>query len=171
MELWQHMGNFPSCCKLTERGINKQSGSFYCFLCGKPVLHRHSCSPVSLLSKSLVAAGCLCSLSSIPFLYLLSPHLCCMRVLSASLSSLLSTPGSVCSGAFISLPPSGGKLDISSTIHTTSTAAAAASRVLADPSSSLSCCPSSAPGGPRTCSVPDCWKIRIPHYPVNCTFI
>lgn len=135
------MGNFPSCCKLTERGINKQSESFYCFLCSKLMLHWHSCSPVSLQSKSLVAAGCLCSLSSIPFLYLLSPHLCCMRVLSASLSSLLSTPGSVCSGAFISLPQ--GE---SWTSRPPSTPPHSLVSWLLCPHPFF-CCPSSAPGG------------------------
>lgn len=49
--------------------------------------------------------------------------------------------------------------------------AAAAPVVLLPLCSSSSACPPSSAGGVTGCFVLDCWKIRIPHHPVNCTFI
>ncbi len=58
----------------------------YCVLSGNLTLHGNICTLVSLLNKSLVAAGCLQPQPLLSF-YLQSPHQCCMRSICIPLIS------------------------------------------------------------------------------------
>lgn len=125
------------------------------------MLHCNICTLLSQLNKSLVAPGCLGALHHYSSFYLESPHQCCMRCYLHP--SHLCLPPQVLSAPTLSSLSSEAAGHLS--LHHPRHHCCPLCRPLF-----LPCCPTSSSGS-QGCFVPDCWRIRIPHYPVNCTFI
>lgn len=126
------------------------------FLCDNLILHCNSCTLVSHVNKSLVAPGCLRSLhhhssSTFSLLINVSWGVICILLISAF------HPDFIHPVSFISILQGGWTTW--STIHTTAAVRSAPPL------------PYFIPAGSQGSFVPDCWRMRIPHYPVNCTFI
>lgn len=164
INLWTSALITPAYTNRCKQTIFLQLLISYYFLSGVWCGTVTSALPALLFSTSLVAPGCLCSLhhcSSFTFGLLINVawSVICIPLISAFHPRFLSAPSlsSLSSGAAGHLgPPSAPPL-------------------------SLLCSPLCVhlllllsyffPEGSLACFVPDCRRIRIPHHPVNCTFI